>query len=198
MASLIAVSEKFCRWLADAAGFAVLEEGKVRGALRKMIYLSAGAWLLGLLSLTGLISPVAGLLLMTAVISVLAGAVLIGAHIQQELTTIAVNATPQSAQPLPAMPELEALAALVASSQNETGLPQAQVKPVAAKAGKRVVLHSGDLEGRNYEVFIDGSIEIDTAVGRRWFESVDHAHEFIGLGRANALKKGRIELASVA
>lgn len=200
MASLIGLSERLCRWLADAAGFSVLEESGIRAALKKMVYLSAGAWLLGLLSLAGLISPIAGLFLMSAVALVLVGAVLVGAHIQNELAQIAMKATSQPAPPTPALPELDALGLLAASNPGSdvASSVQVPVKQPAARIQTRTVLHTGQVEGRDYSVFTDGSIEIDTAFGRRWFESVDHAHEFIGIGRGHALKNGRIELASVA
>lgn len=157
--------------------------------------------MLGLLSLAGLISPIAGLFLMSAVALVLVGAVLVGAHIQNELAQIALKATSQPVPPTPALPELDALGVLAASNPGSAVASSVQVpmkQQPAARIQTRTVLHTGEVEGRDYAVFTDGSIEIDTAFGRRWFESVDHAHEFIGIGRGHALKNGRIELASVA
>ena len=41
-------------------------------------------------------------------------------------------------------------------------------------------LAHGSLAGREYVSFADGSVEIDTRLGRRWFVSIEAAREFVG------------------
>lgn len=64
------------------------------------------------------------------------------------------------------------------------------------------VLTRGTMEGRSYVVFADGSIELETAFGPRWFASVDLAHEFIGFRNGASVLLGAQslddELAQVA
>jgi hypothetical protein len=54
-----------------------------------------------------------------------------------------------------------------------------QPAPLPPPAPKKPVI-GGTLAGREFLEFHDGSIEIDTLVGRRRFVSVDAAREFVG------------------
>jgi hypothetical protein len=60
--------------------------------------------------------------------------------------------------------------------QNESS--EEQPAPIPAPPRKAVI--GGKLAGREFLEFDDGSIEIDTLVGRRRFVSLDAAREFVG------------------
>lgn len=54
-----------------------------------------------------------------------------------------------------------------------------QPAPLPAPAPRKPLI-GGKLAGREYMEFDDGSIEIDTLIGRRRFVSIDAAREFVG------------------
>ena len=55
---------------------------------------------------------------------------------------------------------------------------QVPIPPPLPAPPKAVI--GGQLAGREYLEYHDGSIEIDTLVGRRRFISIDAAREFVG------------------
>ncbi len=59
--------------------------------------------------------------------------------------------------------------------------PARQQQPVKERAKPLPkVVERGWLKDRAYVLFIDGSVEIDTLLGRRRFSSMQDAHEFVG------------------
>lgn len=154
--------------MADIAGFGSLDEAVTRRAVGRLCYLAAGAWALFALGwMSGLISPFAGFILLTLVAAVLAGGLLIGSQTNFELATLLASSG------------MDEDVAAQAAAVTPPPLPPA---PVLARtvAPARRQLSKGEIEGRSYTVFSDGSIEMQTAFGPRWFASVDLAHEFIG------------------
>src|SRR6185312_10085411 len=59
-------------------------------------------------------------------------------------------------------------------------MPQEQPPPLPRALPPKQPVIGGKLAGREFLEFGDGSIEIDTLVGRRRFVSVDAAREFVG------------------
>jgi hypothetical protein len=57
-----------------------------------------------------------------------------------------------------------------------------------SKPAELQLLSRGIMEGRQYAVFADGSIELETAFGPRWFASIELAHEFIGFRNGASLR----------
>lgn len=65
------------------------------------------------------------------------------------------------------------------SLPDEREMATEQPAPFPAPAPKKPFM-GGKLAGREYMEFDDGSIEIDTLIGRRRFVSIDAAREFVG------------------
>lgn len=182
--------EKVVRWMAQFAGFGALDDSVTRKALRRLVFLGACGWgLAGLATVTSTVSPLAGVALLSLVAAVMAGGILITSQTNFELATMLASAE------LGPVPEREALPAFVP--------PPIPVQPQrammsASQPAAGHVLSRGIMEGRAYAVFSDGSIELETAFGPRWFASVELAHEFIGLRNGALLRLTQPELAQVA
>lgn len=63
-----------------------------------------------------------------------------------------------------------------------------------SKPAELMVLSRGLMEGREYSIFADGSIELETAFGPRWFASIEIAHEFIGFRNGAPLRLAASDL----
>ena len=63
-----------------------------------------------------------------------------------------------------------------------------------SKPAELMVLSRGLMEGREYAIFADGSIELETAFGPRWFASIEIAHEFIGFRNGAPLRLAASDL----
>jgi len=59
-------------------------------------------------------------------------------------------------------------------------MPEERSEPLPPPLPQRAPVIGGKLAGRDFLEFNDGSIEIDTLVGRRRFVSLDAAREFVG------------------
>lgn len=167
--------EQLTCWLAGQAGFGSIDEDAIRTSVRRLAYIAGFAWLLTLTSvLFGGISPLAGMSVLTFAGSVLAGGVLLVAKANTELVAAALDV--QEADATQAAVEEEDELPV----REEPVLPLARSFQPAQIAQERRLLSRGEIEGRAYAIYSDGSIEMDTAFGRRWFASIDLAHEFIG------------------
>lgn len=82
------------------------------------------------------------------------------------------HARPQSGAPTPANPMVQA--ATPAPAQAVT---KAIVKPQPSHPRK--ILERGWVKDRAYVLFTDGSVEVETMLGRRMFPSLQDAQEFI-------------------
>jgi hypothetical protein len=182
--------EKILCWMAELAGFGQLDDGVTRRALWRLMVLGAGAWgLAGLATATAMVSPLAGIALLSLVAAVLAGGILIMSQTNFELATLLAS----SAVAPP--PEREAPAAVMPPP-----IPVAPQRVImrATRPATSQLISRGTMEGRAYSVFSDGSIELETAFGPRWFASVELAHEFIGLRNGALLRLTEPQLAQVA
>ena len=75
----------------------------------------------------------------------------------------------------------------------ESKSPQAQVsavqeRPVLKSRLPPKVMDEGFLRGRTYALYSDGSVEVDTLLGRKKFESMDAAITYLGVD-GNVLRK---------
>jgi hypothetical protein len=182
MTSFASMIGSCAMWAGDLAGFGTVERSAVVAALRRMLYLAglgAGLALAG--PLVG-IPAIAGLVAMGLSLVVVAGGLLLAADMNQELATLLAMPPPEPAR-------VEKPAALVPPPlPNSTPASQAR-RPLQ-------VLSRGEIDGRAYAVFMDGSIEIETIFGPRWFASVDLAHEFIGYRKGANLPVSQMAMAS--
>lgn len=170
----------------DIAGFGTVESGAVTSAIRRMLIVAGfGAVLAAAGPLVGI--PVfAGLAMIGLAFAALAGGLMLAAQMNQELATILAMPPEPVAPPVPkTAPVAEPVAppALVAA-------------PARGSRRPLQVLSRGEIEGRAYAVFMDGSIEIETIFGPRWFASVDLAHEFIGYRKGGAVPVSLLAAAS--
>lgn len=166
--------------MAGFVGLGQLDDAVTRRAIRRLGLIALVAWPLAVLApWGGLVSPIAGLAVLSVVIALLTGGLLSASQTNFELATLLASGdfvpVAPAAQPVAAMP---------------LPMPPAPLPPVlqplmssTASSQSRNVLTRGDLNGRNYSVFTDGSIEMDTVFGPRWFASIDLAREFIGVGK---------------
>lgn len=169
--------ERLACWLAGLSGFGSIDEDAIRTSVRRLAYIAGFAWLLGLIGVFwGIISPLAGMTVLTFAGLVLAGGVLLVAKANTELVAAALDAQEVQAS-APVAVEQEAYEPPV---REEPVLPLARPFQPAPISQERRLLSRGEIEGRAYAIYSDGSIEMDTAFGRRWFASIDLAHEFIG------------------
>lgn len=192
--------------MADKFGFGVLDDGETRRSLRRLGYIAGFGWALALAGvMTGLLSPLIGMVCLSLVFVVACGGLLISSQTNYELATMLATSTqdPLTARdpvasftppPLPQIPAEPARLAPPRASFQPPALPLPQ-----AGAPPLQVLSKGEMAGRSYTIFSNGSIEIETAFGPRWFASVDLAHEFIGLRNGRSLRVvAAPELANVA
>lgn len=157
-----------CR-AAGAAGFGSIEDVATRRAVGRLIYVAGCAWGLSLVgTMFGLVSPLAGMAVLSLVMAIMAGGVLLGAKTNIELATMLATSSINLD-----LPERTAAAAPAI-------IPPAPRSSVSLPPPERKLLTRGEIDGRSYAVFSDGSIEMETIFGQRWFASIDLAHEFIG------------------
>lgn len=158
--------------LASLAGLNHIDGG-TRRAVARMAGLTAVAWLLVVLSpFIGAGGTIAAVVVLTGGLAALAGGMLLAGQANHELAMLLAAAPP----PLPSAPP---------------SLPEPVPTPVSSSrlsAAARLLSH-GELHGRRYAVYSDGSIEMDTMFGTRWFASLEVAREFIGL-RNGAVMSG--------
>lgn len=181
--------EKTVRWMAERAGFGALDDTVTRRALRRLLYLAACAWGLAGLAIVTTVSPLAGVALLSLVSAILAGGILITSQTNFELATMLASAAHE--------PLLEREPAPALTPPPIPAAPPRAIMGMSRPAAGHV-LSRGTMEGRKYSVFSDGSIELETTFGPRWFATVELAHEFIGLRNGALLRLAEPDMARVA
>lgn len=169
----------------DIAGFGKVESGAVNAALRRMLIVAGFGSVLAVAGPLVGIPALAGLIMIGFALATIAGGLMLAAQMNQELATL-----------LAMPPEPVAAPAAQAASVAEPVAPPPVPAPERAVRRSLQVLSRGEIEGRAYAVFMDGSIEIETIFGPRWFASVDLAHEFIGYRKGGAVPVSHLALAS--
>jgi hypothetical protein len=186
MSSLRSVAKICAMRAADIAGFGTVEAVGMATAMRRVIYVAAAGFAVASTAPWIGLPALAGVAVVAACGVVLAGGVLLAAQINEELAKLL--AMPPAVEPIAEKP-----APMVREAPPPMPL-SAPARPVPRKAVQ--VLSRGDIEGRAYAVFTDGSIEIETIFGPRWFATVELAHEFIGYRKGGARPQPRVALAS--
>jgi hypothetical protein len=189
--------------------------------LRWMICLSVGAWITAVVAmLSGLASPLLGMTLLSMIATGLAFVVLLASQNSAEPKE-ASRPAESEVEPAPGRTAAGPKQRLVAQSKAPavrasapswptarapvaTAAHVAAPAPVAPPARREFmsqvkpaelqVLSRGIMEGREYAVFADGSIELETAFGPRWFASIELAHEFIGFRNGASLRLAASDL----
>lgn len=185
--------ERWLRALAPHFGFRHFDEEHTRRGVRIAGALVLTAWaLLAAAPWIGLGSAIAALALATLVCAVVAGSALTAAQTNEELATLLVTSmaqaeqTPAAPRPAASPPPLPAVTPLAPPrAASEAGIAVSAERPqlMALPMGPDVppqLLSEGDFDGRRYSLYSDGSIEMETMFGPRWFASLEVAHEFIG------------------
>lgn len=167
--------ERLACWTAGIFRLGSIDEDAIRRAVSRLGYVAAFAWLLSLISVaSGLLSSLAGMSVLSFVTLTMAGGLLLIARSNAELIEQALDLQEQPVDE-PVVAE-----SARAAERVEPVLPATrsfQPDPIAVE---RRLLSRGEIEGRAYAIYTDGSIEMETAFGQRWFASIDLAHEFIG------------------
>jgi hypothetical protein len=180
--SVVARLEAGARRLAPVAGFNHFDDARARRGLRRVGVLAAVAWAVFFATpWLGANAPAAAMVLISAVVAILAGSILNAATANEELATILVTKIQDAERAAKRKPAAVA-APLPAPSAAFVALASPApvvAAPVATPPAPRM-LSQGEIDGRPYTLYSDGSIEMDTAFGVRWFASLDVAHEFIG------------------
>jgi hypothetical protein len=182
------IIEKLIWWLSDKCGFGILDDSETRRALRRLAYIGVAAWAVaGAAVATDQFSPLYGMALLSLVGVILCGAVLISSQTNEELATMIASNQDAMKKRAPAAAAPSAPPPTPAPAAVRAAPPPPPPPPVAPTPAWQV-LSQGEIAGRAYVIFADGSIEIATAFGPRWFASVDLAHEFIGLRNGSSLR----------
>lgn len=202
---------RMLRVLASCFGFSRFDEERTRRGLVLAALLVVTGWGLFLFApLIGVGAATGGLGAVTLGFFVLAGGLLNASKANVELATLLVTGLPQmqaASAELKAKPAAVAVDPMPTLSVNSAEppplpspaatkfvpppVPQRRLQhalPAGPAAAPRKVLTEGQIDGRSYLLFSDGSIEMDTVFGARWFASVELAHEFIGYKDGNPNK----------
>lgn len=183
MNKLLSTISHCCMRAGDLAGFGAIESSAVHVGLRRVLGLAVLGVVLAIVGPFVGVPSAAGLVVLALAIAVQAGGLLLAAQMNEELATLlAMPAT----EPKPATPSVAV----------EPVTPPPLSAPVRPARKALQVLSRGEIDGRAYAVFMDGSIEIETIFGPRWFASVDLAHEFIGYRKGGSQTAAQIALAS--
>lgn len=130
-------------------------------------------------------SPLLSIIGQTAVFSglgiVLLGILSRGVHaveaLSEELAFVRTQTTDDPAEQYAASPQAQVVAAPQAAPAlaTATATPPA---PVSQKAPE--IVSRGEISGREYVLFADGTVGVETLLGRRRFRTLGDAREFIG------------------
>lgn len=196
--------ERLLRALAPIAGFDGFDDVHTRRGVRNVALLAVVAW--GVVAASpwlGIEAAIAGMGLMTLAVGIVVGSTLSAAATNVELATMLVAGMREvtgrekldlsgAAGPLLGTATSYVsppLSGTSASSLRPTAMPpplprqkdrtMLQALPAGPELPPRL-LSQGEIDGRSYQLFADGSIEMETVFGTRWFASLELAHEFIG------------------
>lgn len=89
------------------------------------------------------------------------------------------QARAQTAAPSPAYPVAQSTASAAPYRAAQSAAPAAKAIAGRQPAPPRKILERGWVKDRAYVLFVDGSVEVETMLGRRIFPSLQEAQEFI-------------------